>query len=42
MDVNEELTFLGKFTKKKIWWGGVGGEGSGGGSGWWGVQGGCE
>ena len=29
MDVNEELKFLGKFTKKKI--GGSGGWGSGGG-----------
>ena len=33
MDVNEELKFLGKFTKK------IGG---GGGSGWWGGQVGCE
>ena len=32
MDVNEELKFLGKFTKKKS--GGRGG--SGGGGGWWG------
>ena len=36
MDVNEELKFLGKFTKKTIWVGvwGVGGGGGG--------QGGCE
>ena len=40
VDVNEELKFLGKFTKKK--WGGSGGEGSGGESGWWGGQSGCE
>ena len=34
MDVNGELKFLGKFTKKNR---GVGWEGgSGGGSGWWG------
>ena len=37
MDVNEELKFLGKFTKKKI------GGGSGGGIRWrGGGQGGCE
>ena len=37
VDVNEELKFLGKFTKKKIGVGGSGGEWSGGGgSGWWG------
>ena len=39
MNVNEELKFLRKFTKK------IGGGGSGvrwGGSGWWGDQGGCE
>ena len=35
MDVNGELKFLGKLTKKKI---GGGGGGSGGGSGWWGVR----
>ena len=44
MDVNEELKFLGKFTKKKF--GGGGGSGREGvrwgGSGWWGGQGGCE
>ena len=34
VDVNEELKFLGKFTKKK--WGGEEGGGSGGESGWWG------
>ena len=37
MDVNEELKFLGKFTKKN--WGGGVGRGvrwGGGGSGWWG------
>ena len=40
MDVNEELKFLGKFTQKMG--GGVGrGGGQVGGSGWWGVQGGC-
>ena len=42
MDVNEELKFLGNFTKN---FGGGGREGgSGGGSGWWGGggQGGCE
>ena len=27
MDVNEELKFLGKFKKKKIWGGGSGGGG---------------
>ena len=47
MDVCEELKFLGKFTQKKIGWGGRGqvGGGGGGGSGWWGGgggQGGCE
>ena len=37
VDVNEELKFLGKFTKKN--WGGGWGVGSeGGGSGWWGVR----
>ena len=43
MDVNEELKFLGKFTKK-IGGGGVGsGGGQVGGSGWWGGgQGICE
>ena len=51
VDVNEELRFLGKFTKKKIG-GGGGGRGSvvegvrwggGVGWGWWGRgQGGCE
>ena len=41
VDVNEELNFLGKFTKKIR--GVSGGWGSGGGSGWWGGgQGGCE
>ena len=35
VDVNEELKFLGKFTKKKFRVGG-------GGEGWWGGQGGCE
>ena len=43
VDVNEELKFLGKFTKKNR---GGGGGGSGGGVrwglGWWGGQGGCE
>ena len=40
MDVNEELKFLGKFTKKNR--AGVGrGGGQVRGSGWWG-QGGCE
>ena len=39
MDVNEKLRFLGKFTTKKS----AGGmasvaEGSGGGSGWWGIR----
>ena len=38
VDVNEELKFLGKFTKN----GGSGGGGWVGGSGWWGGQGGCE
>ena len=33
MDVNEELKFFGKFTKKNS-----GGGGAGGGSGWWGVR----
>ena len=45
VDVNGELNFLGKFTKKN-WGGRVGGVGTGGqvggGSGWWGGQGGCE
>ena len=44
VDVNEELKFLGKFTKKNQG-GGVGMWGVmwGGGSGWWGGgQGGCE
>ena len=37
VDVNEELKFLGKFTKKKIGGGGVGrGGGQVGGLGWWG------
>ena len=36
VDVYTELKFFGKFTKK------IGGGWSGGGSGWWGVQGGCE
>ena len=35
VDVNEELKFLGKFTKK-IGWGGVESEGQVG-SGWWGT-----
>ena len=43
MDVNEELKFLGKFTKKKNSGGrgGVVGSGGGqvGGSGWWGGSG---
>ena len=38
MDVNEELKFLGKFTKKNRGWGSGGGSGGGrvdgGGSGW--------
>ena len=39
MDVNEELKFLGKFTKKKSGGGGVGsGRGQVGGSGWRGVR----
>ena len=71
VDVNEELKFLGKFTKKKFWgggvrgrvggvrvdvieelkflekftkkiWGGGGGGGVWGWSGWWGGHGGCE
>ena len=43
VDVNEELKFLGKFTKKNTRGGGSGGgSGGGGGSGWWGDQGGCE
>ena len=41
MDVNEELKFWGKFTKK-IGGGGCRDGGSSGGSGWWGGQGGCE
>ena len=36
VDVNEELKFLGKFTKKKSGGGGRWRRGSGGGSGWWG------
>ena len=38
VDVNEELKFLGKFTKKYFQGGGgrEGGSGGGGGSGWWG------
>ena len=36
MDVNEELKFLGKFTKKNFE--GGGGRGQVGGSGWWGVR----
>ena len=35
-DVNEELKFLGKFTKKKTFGGEGVRRGSGGGSGWWG------
>ena len=35
MDVNEELKFLGKFTKKSGEGGQVGGGGGVGGSGWW-------
>ena len=46
VDVNVELKFLGKFTKKNSGGGGVGsvaeGVRWGGGSGWWGGQGGCE
>ena len=41
MDVNEELKFLGKLKKKKIWGGegvGGGGGGSGGGERVWGVR----
>ena len=40
VDVNEELKFLGKFTKKKLGGGGgrAGGQVGGGGSGWWGVR----
>ena len=42
VDVNQELNFLGKFTKKNRGGGGWGsGGGSGGGSPWWGGQGGC-
>ena len=43
VDVNEELKFLGKFTKENSGGGGVGRGGGqvGGGSGWWGGQGGC-
>ena len=37
VDVNEELKFLGKFTKKNRGEG-VGRGRSGGGSGWWGVR----
>ena len=36
VDVIEEFKFLRKFTKKKFL------SGVGGGSGWWGGQGGCE
>ena len=41
VDVNEELKFLEKFTKKNSGEGGGGREvrGSGGGSGWWGGSG---
>ena len=39
MDVNEELKFLGKFTKKKSGGGVAEWRGSGGGSGWWGGSG---
>ena len=45
MDVNKELKFFTKFTKKKFGEGGggsAGGEGSGGGVGLVGGQGGCE
>ena len=45
VDVIEELRFLGKFTKKKIFFfgAGVGSGGGGGGLGWCGgSQGGCE
>ena len=44
MDVNKELNFLGRFTKKKFRGGGSGGDGreSGGGVGLVGGQGGCE
>ena len=42
MDVNKELKFLGKFTKKNFFLGGGGsgggGLGQGGGSGWWWVR----
>ena len=39
VDVNEELNFMGKFTKKKFGGGGVGrGGGLVGESGWWGVR----
>ena len=41
VDVNEELKFFGKFTKKNRGGGGGGGSGWWGG-GWWGGQGGCE
>ena len=37
VDVNEELKYLGKFKKKKIWGGGGGGGGV-----WLGGQDGCE
>ena len=40
VDVNEELNFLGKFSKKILGWGPFGGGGGGGGG--WGGQGGCE
>ena len=42
MDVNEELKFLGKFTKKIRGGGSVAKGVRWGGSGWWGGQGGCE
>ena len=45
VDVNEELKFLGKFTKKKLWGGGGGAGGAEGvklGVGLVGGQGGCE
>ena len=38
MDVNEELKFLGKFTKKNRGGGGREGRGQVGGSGWWVVR----
>ena len=36
MDVNKELKFLGKFTKKNLGGGDRERRGSGGGQGWWG------